>query len=106
MSNERKQETAKSTNLKDSQLESVTGGSFSPEKTVSSILHAAEEIVGTGTEAVSSALAGDKVIHKVCGAQLSFRQIAGTYYCPICKKEVPFNEIIKGAGPSDTVARV
>ena len=33
--------------------------------------------------------------HSVCGTKLSFREVLGVYYCPKCKKEVSFNEVVK-----------
>lgn len=46
----------------------------------------------------SSANEGNSVmrpVHSVCGSTLLFQQTLGVYYCPKCKKEVPFNEIVK-----------
>lgn len=66
--------------LEQEQLEAVSGGSL--------LSRPAEGIPG-----------GEKsrAVHSICGTELTFRQIQGTYYCPTCKKEVPFNEILKGS---------
>ena len=34
-------------------------------------------------------------VHSGCGSLLIFQQNLGVYYCPKCRKEVPFNEILK-----------
>lgn len=34
-------------------------------------------------------------VHITCGSSLVFQQNMGVYYCPKCRKEVPFNEISK-----------
>ena len=34
-------------------------------------------------------------VHMGCGSKLIFQQNMGVYYCPKCRKEVPFNEILK-----------
>ena len=84
MNEQRRNDNGGCSRLDQEQLEAVDGG-----------------FVSSG---LAGAVFGDKnrAVHSICGTELTFRQIVGTYYCPACKKEVPFNEIIKGSSLVDS----
>ena len=63
----------------------------------------ADKVLESATGGVSADYFGDKEknkkvagpVHSGCGSLLIFQQNLGVYYCPKCRKEVPFNEILK-----------
>lgn len=64
--------------VSDSALESAAGGVL------------ADQVIQRGNSG------NDKSpVHITCGTTLVFQQNLGVYYCPKCRKEVPFNEIRK-----------
>lgn len=78
MSNCKKAEDMNECRMSDKALESATGGTSAYN------LEQPEKIKRV-----------DAPIHIGCGSTLVFQQNLGVYYCPKCRKEVPFNEVLK-----------